>query len=194
MTREDIEKQRRDEAHARQAAAENARTLGAWMMIVGGLALTAAVTAFALASMPEIPSWVRQTILTLIAILFSSGVAMHVIGRTTRRTLDQMADDRATQEERWEAVMTLLREIKRNQAFILNRPAPHVSYRVGKMRPPSDDTLELVRRQREEELQADDPEPQRDDSDGLSGLMEKAEWYNLGAAIERRRHDPDAEG
>ena len=179
MTKEEEAQKRRD---TRLDAAAKTRHLGTWMMFAGGITLGIALTAFALSEAAEIQSWVRQTILTLIAILFSSGVALHAVGRASRRTLAQLADDR-------EELMTMLREIKRNQTFLLARPGV-----PGKFHPPGPDTLDMVYRikeQRDPGGEANPPKPKDGDARSLSELLDKAEWYNLGAAIERRKHEPD---
>lgn len=181
-----------DEAQKRREARFNAaaktRDWGTVMMFAGGITLGIALTAFVLSEAAQIQSWVRQTILTLIAILFSSGVALHAVGRASRRTLAQLADDR-------EELMTILREIKRNQTFLMARPgAPGAA---GTLHPPGPDTLDMVYRIKEQRDnggrdtgEAKPPKPKNDNARGLGELVDMAEWYNLGAEVERRRHEP----
>lgn len=190
MTRDDEMHNRRQ---GRLEAAAKTRDWGSYMMFAGGLALAASLTAFALATNPEIPSWVRQTILTAIAILFSCGAALHAVGRASRRTLAQQEDDREEQEARaaarHEELMTELRAIKRNQTFLMARPgaagAPGALYEMGP------DTIDMVRRYRLAErvngtAGAADVIGQRDEA----WQNDVAEAYRLGQKNPPKNDDP----
>jgi hypothetical protein len=168
-------------------AAALTRTRGAVVAIVGTFLLSGAVGVFAFADTPEIRSWVRQTILTLIAIMILGGLGAYISGQSVDRTLNRLDE-----------AISVLREVRRGQTYLLTRPMAEgaASDVLFQTRPPSPDTLNLVRRKRLEDEQraaTDPPSPQPDSqARDLGELMERAEWYNLGAAVERRRHDPDA--
>lgn len=163
---EDAAKDRKDQAGERLKAAERIKSAGAGMMLAGGILLAVAITAFILAREPEIPSWVRQTALTLIGMLWIGGLGLCITGHALRMILAQLVDDRAERTVQHEEVLTELREIKRRQTFLIARGGsqdpspPKAGPRATK--PPTEDTLDMVQRVRKErEQEPGKPPPQQ---------------------------------
>ena len=152
MTNPDEEaRTRRGAANKRMGAADLTRARGSNMMIAGAILFAGAVAAFAGFDSMDIPTWARQVILTIIAILFSGGMVFYVIGRASKLVLAQMADDRAERAAQHDEVMAELRAIKRNQTFLLARPGAEGvagTFHHPSVTLPSPDTLDMMRQYR----------------------------------------------
>lgn len=184
MTNPDEARTRRDAADKRTDSADHIRQVGSFMMIAGGLLLGMAGVAFAGFDSTELPSWERQFALTLVAMLWIGGLAFYVGGQILRGTLGQLADDRAERAEQHDDVMTELRQVKRNQSFLMARPGAggtasdaNVTYRV---------------KESPRALQAEEPEgraPERDVVDPRY-LADMSEAVRLGEELAKRKLKP----
>lgn len=201
MTNPDEEARiRRGAADTRLKAARKIRETGSWMMVAGATLFAGAIAAFAGFDSMHIPTWTRQVILTIIAILFSGGMVFYVVGRTLKLVLGQMADDRAERAAQHDEVMAELRQIRRNQSFLMARPGAagtpseaNVTYRV-KESPVSADTLNDFRKWRAEragqaEERPDGRTPERDVVDPKY-LADMSEAVRLGEELAKRKFKP----
>lgn len=203
MTTPDEEaKHRKEQAEQRMKAAGHLRTVGSSMMVAGGVVFFGASAAFAFAESHEIESWVRQLVFTLVGMLWLGGTAFYAVGQSEERRLAQAADDRAEREAQHEGLMAEIRQIKRNQTFLIARPGGEgavATYRVREDPVPSVDTLdmvEMVRQLRREQAAVAAPVEKpnfnghHDDPVDPKYLADMSEAVELGKEIQRRKNQP----
>lgn len=188
MTNPDEEARTRA-ADKRIQSAERIREIGSTMMIAGGVGLAIALTAFALE--PRITPWGRGAALAVILMLWVGGFVSYISGRLLYGALGQMADDRAERAAQHDEEMLLLRDIRRNQTFLLARPgvegALTPTYRVREEPLPSADTLYNFRKWRDgKAAEAEQPKDVVDPK----YLADMSEAVRLGEELARRKLQP----
>lgn len=188
MTNPDEEaKHRKSAAETRMRSADSLRGAGSNMMIAGAC-LFVGIILFSILE-TGIPGWMRAASWTVVTLSILSGVGFLVGGRAIHLILAQLADLLAAVEELREELLAMLREIKRNQTFLLARPRAVDDVKVtgiargGNVIPlPGPGTMDMLRRQRRVE-HIDPPQEMVDPK----YLADMSEAVRLGEEIARRK-------